>query len=162
MPKRIKQRRKPSKGVIEVYDIRLMEESDLEQVVEIEKSIFSDPWSRQSFLDSLNQDMCVYLAVENQEEIVAYCGLYVVQDEGQITNVAVKENYRNAHVATDMLNQLIKHAIDKGACNFTLEVRASNNAAIHIYEKLGFEKVGTRKKFYEKPVEDAIIMLLYK
>lgn len=145
-----------------MFDIKLMEECDLEQVVEIEKSIFSDPWSRQSFLDSLKQDMCVYLVVKNQEEIVAYCGLYVVQDEGQITNVAVKENYRNAHIATDMLNELIKQAIVKGAHNFTLEVRASNNTAIHIYEKLGFKKVGTRKKFYEKPVEDAIIMLLYK
>lgn len=145
-----------------MFDIKLMEESDLEQVVEIEKSIFSDPWSRQSFLDSLNQEMCVYLVVKNQEEVVAYCGLYVVQDEGQITNVAVKENYRKLHVATDMLSELIKQAIDRGARNFALEVRASNNAAIHIYEKLGFEKVGTRKKFYENPVEDAIIMLLYK
>lgn len=145
-----------------MFDIKLMEESDLEQVVEIEKNIFSDPWSRKSFLDSLNQDMCIYLVVKNKEEVVAYCGLYVVQDEGQITNVAVKENYRNAHIATDMLNKLIKYAMDKGACNFTLEVRASNNAAIHIYEKLGFKKLGTRKKFYEKPVEDAVIMAIYK
>ena len=145
-----------------MFQIRLMEEGDLEQVTRIEKNIFSDPWSRQSFLDSLNQSMCVYLVVEKQEEIVAYCGLYVVQDEGQITNVAVKENYRNAHVATVMLEELIQRAEDKGACNFTLEVRASNNAAIHLYEKLGFKNVGTRKKFYEKPVEDAVIMWLYK
>ncbi len=139
-----------------------MEENDLEQVTQIEKNIFSDPWSRQSFLDSLNQDMCLYLVVNKEEEIVAYCGLYVVQDEGQITNVAVKENYRNAHVATVMLRELIRSAKDKGACNFTLEVRASNSAAIHLYEKLGFKNVGTRKRFYEKPIEDAVIMWLYK
>ncbi|WP_455714931.1 ribosomal protein S18-alanine N-acetyltransferase [Anaerosporobacter sp.] len=145
-----------------MFQIRMMEEGDLEQVTQIEKNIFSDPWSKQSFMDSLNQDMCIYLVVHKQEEIVAYCGLYVIQDEGQITNVAVKENYRNAHVATVMLRELIKRAKDKGACNFTLEVRASNNPAIHLYEKLGFKNVGTRKRFYEKPVEDAVIMWLYK
>lgn len=144
-----------------MFDIRCMEEKDLEQVVEIEKSIFSDPWSQRSFLDSIVQDKCLYLVVCKEEEIIAYCGLYVVQDEGQITNVAVKESYRNAHVATDMISELMKRANVMGACNFTLEVRTSNTTAIHLYEKLGFESVGIRKKFYENPVEDAMIMWYY-
>ncbi|WP_310601973.1 ribosomal protein S18-alanine N-acetyltransferase [Anaerosporobacter sp.] len=145
-----------------MFTIRRMEERDLEQVVEMEKNIFSDPWSRTSFLDSLNQDMCMYLVVSKQEEIVAYSGVYVIQDEGQITNVAVKADYRNEHIATDMLNELIKRAEDKGAQDFTLEVRESNGAAIHLYEKLGFKSVGTRKNFYENPLEDAMIMWRYK
>lgn len=144
-----------------MFDIRCMEESDLEQVVTIEKSIFSDPWSKRSFLDSIVQENCLFLVVCKEEEIVAYSGLYVVQDEGQITNVAVKESYRNAHIATDMMMELMRQAKAMGACNFTLEVRISNTTAIHLYEKLGFKSVGIRKRFYDKPVEDAMIMWLY-
>ena len=137
------------------------EEKDLEQVVAIEKSIFSDPWSERSFLESIVQENCLYLVVCKEEEIVAYSGLYVVQDEGQITNVAVKESYRNVHVATDMIIELMKRANARGACNFTLEVRTSNTTAIHLYEKLGFKSVGIRKRFYDNPIENAMIMWLY-
>lgn len=144
-----------------MFNIRPMQKEDIDQVVQIEKDTFSDPWSYQSFLDSMNEELSIYLVVDKDEEVVAYCGLYVVQDEGQITNVAVKESYRDAHVATGMLKELINHAKDKGARNFTLEVRVSNDVAIHLYKKLGFESVGIRKRFYENPVEDAMIMWLY-
>ncbi|WP_238483739.1 ribosomal protein S18-alanine N-acetyltransferase [Anaerosporobacter faecicola] len=144
-----------------MFTIRNMQQDDLEQVVAIEQSIFSDPWSVKAFSDSLNQELCIYLVVEREKEIVGYCGLYVVSDEGQITNVAVKQEYRNAHIATEMLTALINKAKGRGACDFTLEVRQSNTAAIHVYEKLGFQSVGLRKKFYDKPIEDAVIMWLY-
>ena len=138
-----------------------MQIEDIEQVVQIEKATFSDPWSYQSFVDSWNENCCIYLVAEKEKEIVAYCGLYVIQDEGQITNVAVKSTCRGEHIGTNMLNELINQAKNKGAKNFTLEVRLSNKVAIHLYEKLGFTNVGIRKRFYNNPVEDAMIMWFY-
>ena len=103
----------------------------------------------------------IYQEEKKEKEIVAYCGLYVIQDEGQITNVAVKSTCRGEHIGTNMLNELINQAKNKGAKNFTLEVRLSNKVAIHLYEKLGFKNVGIRKRFYNNPVEDAMIMWFY-
>ena len=125
---------------------RLMSEGDIKQVAAIEKEIFSLPWSEKSFLDSL------------KNEIVAYCGAYISFEEADISNVAVKENFRRKNVAENMLNKLFYECGKKGVSDITLEVRETNVPAISLYEKLGFEEAGIRKNFYEKPVENALIM----
>ena len=123
-----------------------MSEGDIKQVAAIEKEIFSLPWSEKSFLDSLKNENTVYIVAEIKDEIVAYCGAYISFEEADISNVAVKKNFRRKNVAENMLNKL------------TLEVREPNVPAISLYEKLGFEEAGIRKNFYEKPVENALIM----
>ena len=125
---------------------RLMSEGDIKQVAAIEKEIFSLPWSEKSFLDSL------------KNEIVAYCGAYISFEEADISNVAVKKNFRRKNVAENMLNKLFYECGKKGVSDITLEVRETNVPAISLYEKLGFEEAGIRKNFYEKPVENALIM----
>ncbi|MDO4345020.1 MAG: ribosomal protein S18-alanine N-acetyltransferase [Eubacteriales bacterium] len=141
-----------------MIEIRRMRPEDLEQVERIEADTFSQPWTRAGFLSSLEADSTIYLTVWEKSEIVGYCGLMKVLEEGDITNVAVKREFRGRGIGRMMLENLLKLAGEQGVREFTLEVRKSNAAAIALYKKLGFQDCGLRKNFYEKPVEDAVIM----
>lgn len=137
---------------------RPMEERDLKQVCEIENRIFSRPWKESDFRASVNNKEHLYVVAEEENEIAGYCGLWMVAGEGQINNVAVREDFRKKGVGYDMLHYLIELGREKELDAFTLEVRVSNEAAIHLYEKLGFHSAGIRKGFYDRPREDANIM----
>lgn len=141
-----------------MINIRLMDYSDVKQVSEIEKQIFTSPWSEASFKETIVRDDTIYLAAYENEEIAGYCGLWQSLDEADITNVAVKEEYRGRHIAKAMLTKLIELGVSKGIETFTLEVRESNKNAIGLYLGLGFEVVGIRKSYYQRPVENAVIM----
>lgn len=136
---------------------RMMNAGDISQVAAIENEIFSIPWSEQAFAESLNNDNTIFIVADEEGEICAYCGIYISFECGNISNVAVKEEFRNRHIATEMLKELMKQAGEKNVTDITLEVRQTNVAAIKLYEKLGFKEEGIRKNFYEKPTEDALI-----
>lgn len=140
------------------YHIRPMEDRDISTVEQIEKSIFSFPWSAKSFADAANTPENVYLVCECTGEIAGYCGMWTVLGEGNITNIAVSPAYRRSGVAEALLKELERRARLKDVTIFFLEVRQSNEAAKRLYEKLGYSPIGVRKRFYEKPVEDAIVM----
>ncbi len=142
----------------ETIEIRKMRLTDLKRVAEIEKEIFSVPWSEKGFADSLKQDCTLYLTVLQDEEIIGYCGMFQSFDEADITNVAVAEKSRGTRTATRMLTELMKRGEARGIHAYTLEVREGNQPARHLYRKLGFEEAGIRKNFYEKPAENAVIM----
>lgn len=137
-----------------------MKEADVSSVHEIERMIFSKPWSEKSFLDSLLDDKNIYLVAKEDDELVGYCGLWSVMDEGYITNVAVKPNYQGKGIGKAMLLKLLDIGKKKGILAFTLEVRVGNLVAIKLYKNLGFVEAGVRKDFYEDPVEDGLIMWL--
>lgn len=139
-------------------NIRAMQEQDLEQVCDIECDNFSMPWSRQSFLSSIYNTNHIYLVAEQQQQILGYCGVWGIVGEGQITNVSVKKTFQRQGVASVLLATCFEKGKDMGLASYTLEVRESNLSAIALYEKFGFERVGVRKNFYEKPREHAIIM----
>lgn len=137
-----------------------MEQRDLDAVEAIEQKTFSDPWSRQSFSDTLGRPETIYLAAEEENTIIGYCGLWGVLEEGQITNVAVEESHRGMGVGRQLMEKLLEMGRREGYTEFVLEVRMSNETAISLYKTLGFEPVGIRKNFYKKPVEHAVIMHL--
>ena len=127
--------------------IRKMELRDLPQVVMIEESLFSDPWTENAFRDTLDQKEADFVvAVSEQEEIIGYCGAYRALDEAEIVNVAIRKKDQN------------QEEKKKGVHFFILEVRESNLSAQHCYEKLGFKSIGIRKNFYDCPRENALIM----
>ncbi len=138
--------------------IRHMIEADIEQVSEIENAIFSSPWSRQDFIDSLNREDTIYLVAYKENEILGYCGLWNIVDEGNINNVAVAQKHRGRQIGYEMLTQLIERGNTQNIKAYTLEVRQSNEAAMKLYQKLGFVNEGLRKNFYDNPKENAIIM----
>jgi ribosomal-protein-alanine N-acetyltransferase len=134
-----------------------MSEKDIEQVSALEQECFSMPWSRKSFEEVLKNPKAIYV-VAKDEEIIGYCGAYVILGEADINQVAVAPAYRNMGVGKKMLEVLLAKLKQMGAKCVTLEVRESNHAAITLYEHMGFSKEGIRKNFYEKPVENAYIM----
>ncbi len=131
---------------------------DVPQVALIEKECFSLPWSEEALKASLIQNYSYFVVAEVDNDIVGYGSVYVVVGEAEIINIAVKESYRGNGVGKVIVMSLIKEAKHRGAKKFFLEVRESNVTAIHLYEKCGFEKNGIRKNFYEKPIENAVIM----
>ena len=139
--------------------IRRMEERDLPHVAAIDKSLFGDPWSEEAFRASLKQPEAHFLAAEDEQAgVVGYCGSYRALDEAEIVNVAVSSDYQNHGTGRLLVGQLMKEETAAGVQNFILEVRLGNLAAQHVYEMLGFRRIGIRKHFYDNPVEDAVIM----
>ena len=138
--------------------IRPMTPEDLTQVCRIENETFSEPWSRNGFLSSLSSGDTLYLVALHDDAVVGYCGLLQSFEEADITNVAVASAYRRQGIARRMLEQLMDMGSIRGIRRFTLEVRAGNTTAIHLYETLGFAAAGIRKRFYSRPEEDALIM----
>lgn len=139
-------------------EIRELREEDIEALSRIESESFSMPWSAKDFRDLLTREYCMYLTALAEGEVVGCCGMTNLCGEGNIDNVVVAERFRNKGIAGAMLRELIAKGEKAGITAFTLEVRVSNAAAVHVYEKLGFLSEGIRPKFYEKPVEDALIM----
>ena len=139
-------------------EIRKLQEEDIEPLSRIESESFSMPWSPQDFRDLLTRDYCTYLVALVDGTVAGCCGMTSICQEGNIDNVVVAERFRNQGIACSMLSKLIRLGEEAGITAFTLEVRVSNGAAIHLYEKLGFVSEGIRPRFYEKPTEDANIM----
>lgn len=140
--------------------IRPMEEKDLDEVCRMEEEAFSMPWHRESFLEMIQNENALYLvALDEKNEILGSCGVLNIVGDGSVTNVVVDQKYRNQGIGSLLMKELLKQGEENlGIEAFTLEVRVSNLNAIRLYEKMGFENVGIRKNFYEKPTEDAIIM----
>lgn len=130
--------------------------SDVSSIAEIEKATFSTPWSENAIKESMDSGTCFYVA-RTSGLIVGYMGISKICGEGYVTNIAVLPEYRRMGIGEKILRHVIDSSKD-GLEFISLEVRASNTAAIALYEKLGFQNVGLRKKFYTNPVEDAIIM----
>lgn len=139
-------------------EIRELREEDIEALSRIESESFSMPWSAKDFRDLLTREYCMYLTALAEGKVAGCCGMTNLCGEGNIDNVVVAERFRNKGIAGAMLRELIAKGEKAGITAFTLEVRVSNAAAVHVYEKLGFLSEGIRPKFYEKPVEDALIM----
>ncbi len=138
--------------------IKHMMPEDVVQVHQIEEACFSTPWSLDNFKAIFRYEYNHYLTAWDGEEIVGFIGLMEVAGEGDITNVAVLPSHRKRGIGDQLVSSMIALAKEKEISKIMLEVRASNEAAIHLYEKYGFEFLCIRKNYYQKPTEDANIM----
>lgn len=138
--------------------VRKMQPEDLVRVCEIEKASFSLPWSYKSFLESMERDDTVFLTALVDGVVAGYLGCYCIAGTGEITNVAVDDVYQRKGVGRELLLKLYREGVALLTEEYFLEVRESNEAAISLYTEMGFVKEGIRKNFYEKPVENAVIM----
>jgi ribosomal-protein-alanine N-acetyltransferase len=137
-----------------------MRVEDLEEVLDIEALSFPTPWSRNAFLYELleNERAVYYIAKNSFQKVIGYIGMWIVFDEGHITNLAVHPSYRHQGVAKFLLYNFIKAAREKKVKHLTLEVRRSNLIAQELYQKMGFVHMGVRRKYYLDNNEDALIM----
>ncbi len=139
--------------------IREMLIEDVDQVIEVEKNSFSTPWSKEAFnLEITKNILARYLVAELEDKIVGYGGLWLIVDEGHITNIAVDEGHRNKGIGSLLLEGLIKICKEWNSKSMTLEVRESNEEAKNLYKKYGFKEYGIRPGYYADDNEDAIIM----
>ena len=131
----------------------------LDEVAELERICFSAPWSRNMLAEELDNALSALLvALDDSDRVVGYAGVQVILDEGYITNVAVRPECRRQGIAGKLLDVFLNFAEGNKLAFLTLEVRASNEAAIILYGTRGFRGVGRRRNYYEHPREDAIIM----
>ena len=141
------------------YTITLMTYDDIPQVAAIERQCFPDPWSERMLREHLDNQCAAALVARGEDgTILGYGGLLVVLDEGYITNIAVRPEYRRQGIASELLEVFRRFGEGNHMAFLTLEVRASNAAAIALYEKMGYARAGVRKNYYEHPREDAVIM----
>lgn len=142
-----------------VIAIRPMQECDADAMCQIEQMCFAMPWSKESILHDLNENVCArYLVLTVDGVLAAYAGMWLIIDEAHITNVAVHPDYRRCGYGERIMRALMDLARENLMGLMTLEVRRSNAAAQSLYHKVGFIDVGYRKRYYEDNKEDALIM----
>ncbi len=138
--------------------IRRMGRRDIDQILEIENLCFPIPWSRESFLSELRNPLAYYLVAQEGFVLQGYAGIWLIFDEGHITNVAVHPRARGKRIGELLLTNILAFVKANGAITVTLEVRPSNDAAQALYRRMGFKPAGVRKGYYTDNGEDAIIM----
>lgn len=141
--------------------IRDLEEKDLDRVCELEEKSFSMPWKKEDFKKLIYDEGSIYLVLEEDGVVVGTAGYTDQVGEGYINNVVIAEEKRGKGYARTLMEAVLLHGKKKGIFDYTLEVRVSNISAINLYKGLGFENVGIRKRFYERPVEDAYVCWLH-
>lgn len=126
-------------------------------IAAIERECFSAPWSEKSLAEELDVPSAIFVTALDNGSVAGYVGMHHLGDVGYICNVAVSSDYRRRGVAGALLEHLIDYARGHSLSEITLEVRTSNDAARNLYEKFGFERLGTRPNFYSNPKENAEI-----
>ncbi len=140
--------------------IEFLKEKDVSALSALEKASFSKPWSEESLRELLGSDRAAVLGVFEEGELLGYSVLEWVLDEGSLTNIAVAPQMRRRGYASKLMEETVSLAKEKNMSFIFLEVRVSNESAVSLYKKYGFEEVGVRKNYYSAPTEDALLMTL--
>lgn len=140
--------------------IQPMQKSEVDEVLKIEEQAYGDHhWSKDSFYGELSNNLAHYYSAYDLEgSLVGYAGSWRILDEAHITTIAVKSEFKRRKIGEALLNKILEDCYKNEIKYITLEVRTSNNAAIKLYEKYGFQSLGTRKGYYQNNNEDALIM----
>ena len=149
-------------SLTDIAQIRItkMYSDDIEEVVKIEEEAYGEHhWSKSSFYDEMHNNLAKYYCAKTSDgEIVGYAGTWHILDEGHITTIAVKSSHLRQHIGEAIIVKILEDCYEEKIKYLTLEVRASNQAAIGLYTKYGFNSLGTRKGYYQDNNEDALIM----
>jgi len=141
-----------------MIEILKMQSTHIPQIAALEKLCFSEPWSENSISGELDNPLSLWLVAVDGDCVAGYVGSQSVMGETDMMNIAVSPDYRRQGVAAALIEELVRQLKVGGNHCLTLEVRASNEAAIKLYEKLGFIQVGRRPNYYRSPKEDALIL----
>lgn len=141
-----------------MIEILEMNETHVQAVAELEKLCFSDPWPVEGILPELSNPLSYWLVAADGQRLAGYVGSQSCPPEADVMNVAVDPAYRRQGVAQRLLEALVAGLKEKRITSLSLEVRASNEAALALYGKLGFRPVGRRPNYYRDPREDACIL----
>lgn len=143
----------------EAVIVRTMRSGDAAEMAAIERLCFDWPWSESALSQEMDNASAYYAIIECGGRIAAYAGMHIVFDEAHVMNVATHPDFRRLGFARLVMRALMEEALIRGASSMTLEVRVENAPARTLYEKLGFDAVGIRPKYYQNG-EDALICWL--
>lgn len=138
--------------------IRKMKLEDVPQVAAIERLCFSAPWNENMIISSCESRLSCWLIAEIDGCVAGYVGSEAVLDSADMMNIAVAPEYRKRGIAEALIKALVEHLQQRDIQFLLLEVRVSNAPAIALYNKLCFEQVGRRPRYYTNPREDALIL----
>ncbi len=143
-----------------VFWIRRMREKDLDEVLAIERASFPNPWSRTAFEGEIRSRHAYPVVILHRpaSRVVGYLCYWIALDECHIMNIAVHPAYRRMGLASRLIDHLFTVCRRKGIHHCFLEVRVSNERAISLYRKYGFEVCAIRKRYYAQTGEDALVM----
>ena len=130
-------------------------------VAALEQASFSTPWSEKSIGEELNNEWAIWYVALEEETLLGYIGVQFGLDGGDIMTIATAPEARNRGLGQKLVETILDIFREKDLGYLTLEVRPSNAPALRLYEKLGFQEVGRRKKYYREPTEDALLLTLY-
>lgn len=137
---------------------RKMIEQDVESIAKLEQDIFADAWTAQGIYETFCQQQAFVTVAEEDGQVVGYCILYYVMDEGEIARIAVDKKMRRQGLGNGLLNYTFACCREKQISRILLDVRETNESARRFYQTHGFEEDGIRKNFYEQPKENAVLM----
>lgn len=140
--------------------IEEISKNDAPSVAKIEKECFSTPFSEDDILGYIDNPIWHFFVAKNGGSVVGYLSFTKILDECQIVNVAVSQDARKMGIGSLLIEGLLDFCRNNDVCKLFLEVRESNEAAIKLYEKFGFLKVGISKNHYSMPTENALLMNL--
>lgn len=160
---------------MEIIEIKKNQQQYISEIAALESDIFPDPWSEKSIRDTLENPQariwaiisrqappcsCASTAPDHQEctQLLGYVIFYYVLDEGEIARIATTPQHRRQGVAVRLLEKMRAFSYEQNITRWLLDVRISNETAIHFYKAAGFAEDGVRKNFYANPPEDAILM----
>lgn len=139
--------------------IRPWKYEEILRIAQIEEECFpQEPWSFKMLASSFESDAFYGILADDCGEIAGYGGITVAADTADIDNIAVSEPYRHSGIATAILDELCRHAAEKGVKKVFLEVRVSNAAAMSLYLKSGFKGLYARTRYYSDG-EDCLVMV---
>ena len=160
---------------MEIIEIKKDQQQYISEIAALESDIFPDPWSEKSIRDTLENSQariwaiisrqappcsCASTAPEHagKPQLLGYVIFYYVLDEGEIARIATSPQHRRQGVAVRLLEKMRAFSYEQNITRWLLDVRISNETAIHFYKAAGFAEDGVRKNFYVNPPEDAILM----
>ena len=127
-------------------------------IAALEEICFSTPWSENAILHEVTNPISYWLVAVENGQVLGYVGSQYGYGEADMMNLAVVPDFRNRGIGQQLVTELISHLADLDVKSLTLEVRQSNAPAISLYEKMGFQQVGLRPNYYQKPKEAALIL----
>jgi ribosomal-protein-alanine N-acetyltransferase len=140
--------------------IREMEIADLPMIIKLEEELFSAPWSEAMFSEEIKGHYAYVLHKDEDKDIFGYICGWKLLNEFTITNIGISQKFQRMGFGAKLVKFIINKLLYEKCYKFTLEVRESNQIAIELYEKFGFEQTGLRVNYYRNPVENAVMMRL--
>ena len=173
--RKVKRQKNQKTEDMEIIEIKKDQQQYISEIAALESDIFPDPWCEKSIRDTLENPQARIWAIISRQappcscastspehagkpQLLGYVIFYYVLDEGEIARIATSPQHRRQGVAVRLLEKMRAFSYEQNITRWLLDVRISNETAIHFYKAAGFAEDGVRKNFYANPPEDAILI----